>query len=452
MLAPTRELANQVADEIAALGRHRGVRTVPIYGGVGYQQQIERDRGRRARGRRHARAASSTTSAPDGCSFARVRMLVLDEADEMLSLGFWPDMREIHKYLPRERQSCLFSATIPERVRSLSRVFLHDPVFVSLSEGQAAPQEIEHFFVLTTAQEKDANLVRILEYEDPESAIIFCNTKNDVRYVTAFLQRRGFDADQISGDLTQPAREQAMARIKAGKLRFLVATDVAARGIDISDLSHVIGYSAPESPEVYVHRTGRTGRAGKAGIAISLVSGLDIGNFRYLQQVNKIRIIERKLPTEAEIVERLRERLSVKIEQELRALPERERKWNLDRFLPVVDALAASAEGRRDLAAICAAYLHEHRPETSVVPPLEPLAAIAAGGARAGGERGGGRSPAAAARAAPTAALAPGACGSRSSAARARERPSAITPTPGSWATRSRGRATCSSTAADAPA
>ena len=370
VLAPTRELANQVADEVAALGRHRGVRTVPIYGGVGYQQQIERiEAGAHVVVGTPGRILDHLGSGR--LSFARVRILVFDEADEMLSLGFWPDMREIHKHLPRQRQSCLFSATIPERVRSLSRVFLHDPVFVSLSEGQVGPQEIEHYFVLTTAQEKDANLVRIIEYEAPESAIIFCNTKSDVRYVTAFLQKRGYDADQISGDLTQPAREKAMARIKAGALRFLVATDVAARGIDISDLSHVIGYSAPESPEVYIHRTGRTGRAGKAGIAISLVSGLDIGNFRYLQQVNQIRIAERKLPGEAEIVERLRDRLSVKIEQELRALPERERKWNLDRFLPVVDALAASAEGRRDLAAVCAAYLHEHRPETSVVPPLE---------------------------------------------------------------------------------
>jgi ATP-dependent RNA helicase DeaD len=376
VLAPTRELANQVADEIAALGRHRGVRTVPIYGGVGYQQQIDGiEAGAHVVVGTPGRILDHLGSGR--LSFARVRTLVFDEADELLSLGFWPDMREIHKHLPRQRQSCLFSATIPERVRSLSRVFLQDPVFVSLSEGQVGPQEIEHYFVLTTAQEKDANLVRIIEYEAPESAIIFCNTKSDVRYVTAFLQRRGYDADQISGDLTQPAREKAMARIKAGALRFLVATDVAARGIDISDLSHVIGYSAPESPEVYIHRTGRTGRAGKAGIAISLVSGLDIGNFRYLQQVNQIRIAERKLPGEAEIVERLRDRLSVKIEQELRALPERERKWNLDRFLPVVDALAASAEGRRDLAAVCAAYLHEHRPETSVVPPLEPLATIA---------------------------------------------------------------------------
>ena len=185
-------------------------------------------------------------------------------------------------------------------MRSLSRVFLHEPEFVSLSRARSRRRRSS---TSTTsddgAGEGGEPASRILEYEDPESAIIFCNTKDDVRYVTAFLQRRGFDADQISGDLTQAAREQAMARIKAGKLRFLVATDVAARGIDISDLSHVIGYAAPDSPEVYVHRTGRTGRAGKAGIAISLVSGLDIGNFRYLQKVNKIQITERKLPTDA---------------------------------------------------------------------------------------------------------------------------------------------------------
>ena len=228
-------------------------------------------------------------------------------------------------------------------MRSLSRVFLHDPEFVSLFEGHASPSEIEHFYYVTTAQEKEANLRRILEYEDPESAIIFCNTKDDVRYVTAFLQRHGFDADQISGDLAQAAREKAMARIKAGELRFLVATDVAARGIDISDLSHVIGYAAPESAEVYVHRTGRTGRAGKAGIAISLVSGLDIGNFRYLQKVNRIPIQERPLPTDEDILERIRERLAVKVEQEMRHIPTREREWQIDRLV----AARALARGER---------------------------------------------------------------------------------------------------------
>jgi ATP-dependent RNA helicase DeaD len=157
-----------------------------------------------------------------------------------------------------------------------------------------------------------------------------------------------------------------MRRIKSGELRFLVATDVAARGIDISDLTHVISYSAPQSPEIYVHRTGRTGRAGKAGVAISLVSGLDIGNFRHLQKVNQIEIKERKLPTELDILARLRKRLAVKVEHEIRALPERERQAKIDRFIPMVQDLMTTSDGKRDLAAICAFYLQEHKPETTV--------------------------------------------------------------------------------------
>ncbi len=251
-------------------------------------------------------------------------------------------------------------------MRSLSRFFLHDETYVALDESQHGPQQIEHFYYVCPAAEKEALLARILEYEDPESAIIFCNTKADVRFVTGYLQKRGFDADQISGDLAQAAREKAMRRIKEGKLRFLVATDVAARGIDISDLSHVISYSTPDSPEVYVHRTGRTGRAGKAGVAISLISGLDIGNFRFMQQVNKIKILERKLPTEKQLISRTRERLQVKVEHELRAVPKSEQTYIIDRLIPVVEEMADSIEGRRDLAAVCAAYLKEHRPETTV--------------------------------------------------------------------------------------
>jgi ATP-dependent RNA helicase DeaD len=396
VMAPTRELANQVAGEIIALGKHREIRCVPIYGGVGYAQQIEGIQlgahvivGTPGRLLDHLGSGRLSLDA--------VRYLVLDEADELLSLGFWPDMREINRYLPRERRSCLFSATIPEKVRSLARVFLNEPTFVSMSEGQSSPQEIEHYFIVTSAAEKEASLAAILEYEDPESAIIFCNTKDDVRFVTAYLCRRGFDADQISGDLTQSAREEAMGKIKAGKLRFLVATDVAARGIDISDLTHVIGYSAPQSPEVYVHRTGRTGRAGKTGVAISLVSGLDIGNFRMLQQVNQIKITERELPSETMILERLQQRLAVKVEQDIRALPERDRQIKVDRFVPIVEELAATPEGRRDLAAMCSFYLQEHRPETTVTetPPPAGDPAPRSGGspARARSDRpsGGGR-------------------------------------------------------------
>jgi ATP-dependent RNA helicase DeaD len=398
VMAPTRELANQIAKEITTLGKHRGVRCLPIYGGVGYGAQLDGLKegahvivGTPGRMLDHLGAGR--------LRFDDVRLVVFDEADELLSLGFWPDMKEIRSYLPERRQNCLFSATIPEKVLALSRAFLKDPEFLSLVEGHASPSEIEHFYYVTTAQEKEANLRRILEYEDPESAIIFCNTKDDVRYVTSFLQRHGFDADQISGDLAQAAREKAMARIKAGELRFLVATDVAARGIDISDLSHVISYAAPESAEVYVHRTGRTGRAGKAGVAISLVSGLDIGNFRNLQKINRIPIQERKIPTDEQIVERIRERLSVKVEQEIRHIPTREREWQIDRLVGLVKSLAASDEGQRELAAIAAAYLREHRPETTVhdsppepSPPRERShepRRNGGGGGGGGGRRGG---------------------------------------------------------------
>jgi ATP-dependent RNA helicase DeaD len=371
VMAPTRELASQVAQEVAAIGRHHAVRTLPVYGGVGYGAQNEGLK----------EGAHVVVGTPgrmlDHLSSGRMRLdqlrfLVLDEADELLSLGFWPDMREIASYLPSERQSCLFSATIPEKVRSLSRVFLRDPEFVTLSEGQIAPAEIEHTFVVTTAQEKDSNLVKLLEYEDPEGAIIFCNTKDDVRYVASYLKRRGFDADQIQGDLAQNAREEVMGRIKAGTLNIMVATDVAARGIDISQLTHVISYAAPDSPEVYIHRTGRTGRAGKTGKAISLISGLDIGNFKYLQNVNRIEVRERRIPSEPEILARTRERLMVKVEQEMRAIPEAERAFTIDRLVPIVEEMAASRETLRDLAAVLAAYLREHRPERTVPADAEP--------------------------------------------------------------------------------
>ncbi len=166
VMSPTRELANQVALEIETLGKHAGANCVPVYGGVGYTQQLEG----------FAAGAHVVVGTPGrildhlgsgNLNFDQVGTLVLDEADELLSLGFWPDMREIQKHLPKERQSCLFSATIPERVRSLSRVFLNDPLFVSLSDDQLSPQQIEHYYVVTTAQAKEANLARIIEDEDP---------------------------------------------------------------------------------------------------------------------------------------------------------------------------------------------------------------------------------------------------------------------------------------------
>jgi ATP-dependent RNA helicase DeaD len=357
VLAPTRELAIQVAGEMRAMGRHASVEALEIYGGVAYGPQLDGlARGIQVVAGTPGRILDHLKSGR--MDLSKVRVLIFDEADELLSLGFWPDMREIQRYLPERRQSGLFSATIPERVRSLARTFLHEPEFISLTEGGVrSPDEIEHYHYVVPAQNKERLLLRIIEYEDPDSAIIFCNTRDDVRFLTAYLRRHMLDADMIQGDMSQAAREQVMRAIKSGELRFLVATDVAARGIDISDLSHVISYTAPDSPEVYLHRTGRTGRAGKTGTAISLVSGLDIGNFRSLQKVNRMVIPERHTPDEGEVVDRLARRAQVKIEHDLRELPERQRQAREEEFLPVVDRLVASEEGRRDLAAILFTYL-----------------------------------------------------------------------------------------------
>ncbi len=400
VLLPTRELAGQVARELQIIGNYCGIETLPIYGGVAYGPQLEGlERGAQIITGTPGRILDHLNSGR--MKLNRVRLLIFDEADELLSLGFWPDMREIQSFLPRRRQSGLFSATMPERVRSLARSFLTEPEFISLTRGGAeSPEEIEHYHYVVSAQTKEKELLRILEDEAPDSAIIFCNTRADVRYLSALLQRNHLDADMIQGEMSQAARESVMKRIKAGKLRFLVATDVAARGIDISDLSHVISYSTPESPEVYLHRTGRTGRAGKAGTAISLVSGLDIGNFRNLEKVNRMTIPERPLPNEASLVEKNAERVRVQIEHQLRELPEHERRTRQEQFLPVVERLLADDEGKQDLAAVLYHYLSGHTEVSTPAtpdpvaedagPPAEPRAREP-GAPTAPGDGGGGR-------------------------------------------------------------
>ena len=381
VLLPTRELANQVAVELESLGKHRGVRTLPIYGGVAYGPQLEGlEAGAHIVVGTPGRILDHLKS--DRMDLSHTKILVLDEADEMLSLGFWPDMREIASFLPKKRQSHLFSATMPEKVRSLSRFFLNDPEDVEIEGDQGSPQQISHYYYVCTASEKEALLARILAYENPESAIIFCNTKADVRFITAYLSKRDFNIDQISGDLPQSAREKAIAKIKAGKLRFLVATDVAARGIDISDLAYVINYTTSDSPEVYVHRTGRTGRAGKSGVAISLVSGLDIGNFKHMQIVSGIEIKERKAPKDRDVARRKRQRAEGNVEKQLddlksraasalEALAPSEVTERNEQLLPFVKAMTESEEGLRDLTRICLGYLNERSAAQASQPAAE---------------------------------------------------------------------------------
>ncbi len=300
ILAPTRELALQSARELARIGQHKSVRTAAVYGGAPIERQIreldagvEIVSGTPGRVLDHLRRGSLVA---DG-----IRALVLDEADEMLSMGFAKELNAIVDELPKARQTMLFSATIDEAVERLAGKFLKDPVHLSLSSDQVGAQTIAHFVYLISGLGKSRDLIRILEAEDPESAIIFCNTKAATEQLTNDLQVAGLNADLLNGDLPQSEREKVLDATRKGTLRYLVATDVAARGIDISHLTHVINYDFPDALEQYVHRTGRTGRAGRTGTAISLIAPADLGQLYYLRLQYKIFPTERVLPSEGEL-------------------------------------------------------------------------------------------------------------------------------------------------------
>jgi ATP-dependent RNA helicase DeaD len=301
ILTPTRELALQVSRELERIAAHRGIRVLPIYGGAPMGQQIEAlaegaqiVSGTPGRVLDHIRRKTLDTSA--------IRIFVLDEADEMLSMGFAKELHAIAEALPKERQGLFFSATIPPDIERLATTQLKDPEFITLSSDQVGALEIAHFvYLVGPGVDKRRELVRILEIEDPESAVIFCNTREETERVAEALQNQGYDADWLNSDLEQRERERIMARTREGKLRFLVATDVAARGIDISHLTHVINYDFPEAAESYVHRTGRTGRAGRTGVAISLVTSRDVGKLYLLRLTYKLRPIEKQLPTATEL-------------------------------------------------------------------------------------------------------------------------------------------------------
>lgn len=300
VLTPTRELALQVARELAQLAQFRGTKIVPIYGGAPMGRQIAALEegaqivvGTPGRVLDHLRRGTFDASA--------IRIFVLDEADEMLSMGFAKELNAIIEMLPKERQGLYFSATIPPDVERLANSHLKDPEYVTLSSDQVGALQISHFVYLVRDGDKRAALARIIEVEDPESAVVFCNTREETERVAEMLKSRGYDADWLNGDLEQRERERVMSATREGKLRFLVATDVAARGIDISHLTHVINADFPESAEQYVHRTGRTGRAGKTGTAISVVGPKDVGHLYMLRLTYKIRPIERMLPTSGEL-------------------------------------------------------------------------------------------------------------------------------------------------------
>lgn len=349
VLVPTRELASQVEQEARTLFEQSPFTVAAVYGGVGYGKQMDALRqgvtlvvGTPGRVLDHLLRRTLVLD--------KVRSLIFDEADRMLSIGFYPDMKEIQRYLPNTpRHAMLFSATYPPHVLRLAGEFLNNPELLSLSTKQVHVAEVQHRFCQCKSMDKDRLLLKILEVENPTSAIIFCNTKATVHFVTAVLQGFGLNADELSADLSQNRREDVLGRLRKGAIRFLVATDVAARGIDIPELSHVILYEPPDDRESYIHRAGRTGRAGAAGVVISLVDVMQKLELLRIAQFFKIPLEEQLPPADEDVTRAVGLRTTALLEARFRQLTGLERE-RVTRLVPLIEGMAADPEQQGLLA------------------------------------------------------------------------------------------------------
>jgi len=363
VLVPTRELAQQVARDAGQLAGDSEFKVVSVYGGASYKPQLQA----------FADGVQLVVGTPGrildhlikrNLILDELKILVFDEADRMMSMGFFEDMLHVQEFLPKKAvQTGMFSATFPSQVLRLTHYFLSNPEFISLSRDHIHVEDTEHVFYRVPGMDKDRALVRIIEMENPQQTIIFCNTKDRVFYVARVLQRFGFNADQLSSDLTQGMRDEVLKRLREGKLRFLVATDVAARGIDIPDLSHVIQYEPPEDLEAYIHRAGRTGRAGASGTAIMLVSYNEDKLLTRIGAHYKIQFTERALPQDEDVENLVSQRLIGQLEAQMR---ERDRLKieRMQRFIPLVNSLVQDEEGQKLLALLLDDTYHQwmHNP------------------------------------------------------------------------------------------
>lgn len=302
VMTPTRELAIQVAEEIGKLTRFKGVRSLPIYGG--------QDIGRQIRAlKKHPQIIIGTPGRlldhinRKTIRLADVQTVVLDEADEMLDMGFMEDITSILSLVPEERQTMLFSATMPPNIQKLANQFLRDPEHVSVMPKQVSAPLIEQAYIEVPERVKFDALSRLLDMESPELAIVFGRTKRRVDELSEALQKRGYSADGLHGDLSQNQRDNVMRKFRDGSIDVLVATDVAARGLDVSGVTHVINFDLPQDPESYVHRIGRTGRAGKEGSAWSFVTPREIDHLNFIERVTRHRIPRKPIPTLADAIE-----------------------------------------------------------------------------------------------------------------------------------------------------
>ena len=304
VMTPTRELAIQVSEELSKIGRLKRLKTLPVYGGQPIDRQIRALRsgvqvviGTPGRLLDHIRRQTIRLD--------HIRFLVLDEADEMLDMGFVEDMEEIMRHLPEERQTLLFSATMPASIRNLSKRYMKDPATVTISRENLTVPLIDQYYYET--KDKLDGLCLVLDAEVSGKLIVFCRTKKGVDELASSLESRGYMADGLHGDLSQNQRDRVMKRFREGKSDILVATDVAARGLDIDNITHVVNYDIPQDPESYVHRIGRTGRAGNKGVAMTFITPREYRQLKLIERTAKTKIQRKQLPSPASVLERQRE-------------------------------------------------------------------------------------------------------------------------------------------------
>ncbi len=302
VLTPTRELAIQVAEELNRIGQHKGIRTVPIYGGQEILRQI-----RALKNRPHI-IVGTPGRLMDHMRRKTVRLnqvsiVVLDEADEMLNMGFIEDIETILTEVPVERQTLLFSATMPAPIQTLARRFMRNPEVIRIEGKQVTVANTEQSYIEVEERQKFDVFCRLLDIQSPDRSIVFGRTKRRVDELFEALNKRGYSAEALHGDLAQSKRDAVMRRFRDGTIEVLVATDVAARGLDISDVTHIYNFDIPQDPEGYVHRIGRTGRAGKAGVAVTFVTPREIHHLRLIENMTRGKIARKPIPTIKEAIE-----------------------------------------------------------------------------------------------------------------------------------------------------
>ena len=353
VLVPTRELAMQVAEAMHRYGRGIGVRTLAVYGGQAIQQQLRALR----------RGVDIVVATPGRAldhlrrgtlDLSTVQVVVLDEADEMLDMGFADDLEAILSELPEQRQTALFSATMASRVGQIAERHLREPARVTIARERTAPGEVPR--VRQTAyvvqrRHKAAALARVLDMESPSAAIVFCRTRTEVDELTETLGGRGWRAEALHGGLSQEQRDRVMRRFRDGAVELLVATDVAARGLDIEHLSHVVNYDVPAAPDAYVHRIGRTGRAGREGVAVTLAEPRELRQLRNIEHLTKQKIPVEPVPTIVDLRARRLELTAAGIREALLS-------GEINRYRIVVESLSEEFE-LMDIAAAAVRLAHE---------------------------------------------------------------------------------------------